>query len=172
MQPTIDSINRTDLLKRIAPFVGIGVVGSWASALLPGPFDTEVALVALGLTVVLVLVAVLAPWDRLPPWTQMVTPLLFLGVVALTRHASGGVSSGLGAMVLLPIIWFALYGNRSQMALGVAGVAAVFLVPVVADRRRRLPGPGVGARCDVGADRSGRRLHDAEASEQSSPPVQ
>ena len=119
------------LLTRVAPFVGIGVAGSWASALLPGAFHVEAALLALALTIVLTAMVVLVPWNRLPPWTQTISPLLFLGVVALTRHATGGSSSGLGSLVLLPVIWFALYGTRLQMVLCVASVSAVYLAPIV-----------------------------------------
>ena len=123
--------SRIELLKRITPFVCTGVVATWISAVLPGRFDSEAALVALVCTLLLSVLVIAAPWNRLPTWSHALTPLLFLGVVALTRHASGGAMSGLGALVLLPIIWFAFYGSRSQMSLGVAGVAAVFLLPVI-----------------------------------------
>ena len=123
--------SRIELLKRIAPFVCTGVIATWISAVLPGRFDSETALVAFVCILLLSVLVIAAPWNRLPAWSHGLTPLLFLGVVALSRHASGGAMSGVGALVLLPIIWFAFYGSRRQMILGVAGVAAVFLLPVI-----------------------------------------
>ena len=131
MREQTESTSPLDILKRIVPFLAIGVLGTWASVLLPGDFDETAALLASGLATILLLAGSFAPWDRLPQWTRVVTPILFLGVVALVRQATGGAASGLGALVLLPIIWLALYGTRTQIALGVAATGAVFVAPIL-----------------------------------------
>jgi diguanylate cyclase (GGDEF)-like protein/PAS domain S-box-containing protein len=131
MREQTESAAPLDILKRVVQFVGIGVVGTWASVMLPGGFDGGDAILASALAAILVVGASFAPWDRMPQWTRAVTPILFLGVIALVREATGGASSGLGALVLLPIIWLALYGTRAQIAAGVIATGAVFLVPIV-----------------------------------------
>jgi diguanylate cyclase (GGDEF)-like protein len=52
-------------------------------------------------------------------------------VVALLREADGGGSSAYGALLMLPIFWLALYGSPQQLAVGFAGLAAVFVVPIL-----------------------------------------
>ena len=80
---------------------------------------------------VLILVAVLiVPWNRLGPMAAVMPPLAYLLVVALLRDADGGGSSAYGALLILPIFWLALYGSPQQLAVGISGLAAVFVVPI------------------------------------------
>jgi diguanylate cyclase (GGDEF)-like protein len=58
-------------------------------------------------------------------------PLAYLLVIALLRDADGGGSSAYAALFMLPIFWLALYGSPQQLAVGFAGLAAVFVVPVM-----------------------------------------
>src|SRR4029453_11046047 len=39
--------------------------------------------------------------------------------------------SGLGPMVLLPVVWLALYGTRGSLALAIVGAALVYWLPIV-----------------------------------------
>ena len=55
--------------------------------------------------------------------------LLFLLGVALLRHGAGGSAGGFGPLVLMPVIWAALRGRRLEVAVAVAGAAAVFAIP-------------------------------------------
>jgi diguanylate cyclase (GGDEF)-like protein/PAS domain S-box-containing protein len=114
----------------VGPFACLSVVGLAASFLLPTYFELTLGLICTGLTGALIAVSLFAPWHRLPGWTQAICPLLYLGVVALLRESTGGSASGLGALVLLPVIWFGLYGTRRQVAMAVAGVGCVFFLPV------------------------------------------
>jgi diguanylate cyclase (GGDEF)-like protein len=54
----------------------------------------------------------------------------FLLSVALLRDGTP-VNSGYGPLVLLPLMWAATRGNTRDVALSVAGIAAVYLVPVI-----------------------------------------
>jgi diguanylate cyclase (GGDEF)-like protein len=66
-----------------------------------------------------------------PAWCQTFVPLGFFVVVALLRDADGGATSGYSALVMLPILWIAMYGNRIQLGLVVVGTAATFLGPLI-----------------------------------------
>ena len=50
-------------------------------------------------------------------------------VVALLRQAGGGASSGYSPLVMLPILWLAIYGSRTQLWLAIVATAATFLAP-------------------------------------------
>ncbi len=80
--------------------------------------------------------ALLMPWRRLPGWAWPVIPIGFIG-----SHRSHprrpGERLGPGALYVLPIVWLAFYGKRSQLVLGVAAVIGA---------ARRAPAGGGGAR--------------------------
>jgi diguanylate cyclase (GGDEF)-like protein len=104
-----------------------------AIAVLPlppgGDRVTEIAL-ATALTALVVLAVWLAPWHRLPRFAEVVPPLAYFVVIALLRESQGGASSGYAALAMLPVFWFALYGTRGHLAIGIVGLSAVFLAPL------------------------------------------
>jgi diguanylate cyclase (GGDEF)-like protein len=130
------------LARRLVPFVGAAVLGL-ALSLLPG---TEPNVVELGLSLVLTtLVAVsvvAAPWGRVPGWIQVLPSLTYLLAIALLRDATGGAVGGFGPLLLLPVFWVALYGTGRQLATVLAGVAAVFYVPMIAIGGETYPSTG------------------------------
>lgn len=117
------------VLRRVAPFL-IASLLTFAIALVgPGRIGIVALLPALGLEFLLLFV-VLA-FARLgggPTWLQMVPPLGYYAVVYTLDVAEPGPRRGLA---VLPVIWFALYGTRSQLWVGVAGLAAALLAPMV-----------------------------------------
>lgn len=59
-------------------------------------------------------------------------PLLFLLAVALLRQSAGGTNSGVGVICLIPVFYTALYSEgRHQLFAVIAGMAAVYLAPIV-----------------------------------------
>jgi len=58
-------------------------------------------------------------------------PLSYLVVIALLRHAEGGAVSGYTALCFLPLVWLAIVGSRRHVAAAVAGIAGLFLVPLL-----------------------------------------
>jgi len=86
---------------------------------------------AAALTAVVIAAALLVPWARLPAWCQAAVPLTFFAVVALLRQAGGGVTSGFAPLVMLPLLWMAMYGSRTQLRLAIVGTAATFLAPLI-----------------------------------------
>jgi PAS domain S-box-containing protein/putative nucleotidyltransferase with HDIG domain len=127
---------------RGVPFV---VCASLPVALLalPGP-SVSPGLLTLGiaLTVLLVAAALFVPWrtdGRLP---ALVGGLVYLGTIALLREAGGGNASGFGPLVLVPVIWFALYRGRVELVLSIIGAALVYWVPLIVDNGTRYPSSG------------------------------
>ena len=122
---------RAGLRGRSAPFVGVMIL---AIAVLPlppaGDGPTEMAL-ASALTALILGTVWLAPWHRLPAFAEVVPALSYFVVVALLRESQGGALSGYSVLAMLPVFWLALYGTRDQLAIGIAGLGAVFFVPLL-----------------------------------------
>jgi diguanylate cyclase (GGDEF)-like protein len=99
---------------------------------LPPHGDRPLAvLLAAALSALVVATVVFAPWHRLPRFAEVVPPLAYFVVIALLRESQGGSDSGYSALALLPVFWLALYGTRTQLAIGIAGLAAMFTAPLV-----------------------------------------
>ncbi|MGI8579888.1 MAG: diguanylate cyclase [Solirubrobacteraceae bacterium] len=70
---------------------------------------------------------------------ELLLPVTFLVAVALLRQGGGGVGSGYNTLVLVAVMWTAVHGDRTQLGIVLAGVVAVFVLPLLLDR------PGVRA---------------------------
>ena len=121
---------REGLSARGAPFAIAMLLAPAAVLLPPGVADPVGLVVAAGLTLLVLILAVALPWSRLPRGVDVVLPLLYLGVVAALRQADGGAASGFAPLALLPVAWVALHGVRWQLAAVVAGVALTLGVPL------------------------------------------
>jgi diguanylate cyclase (GGDEF)-like protein len=85
---------------------------------------------------------VLAPWERIPPRGQLVPLIGALVAVGLLRDATGGAGGGLGVLVLLPVVWVALYGDRLQLGVVGLGTALVWVYPLVLVGAPKYPATG------------------------------
>jgi diguanylate cyclase (GGDEF)-like protein len=117
-------------LRRIAPFVAVALLGAIVT-LLGGPVDGGEFAIGCGLGALAGALVVLLPWHRLPSWAGIAPALVFLAAVAFLRDAAGGPLTGLGGLVLLPVLWFALYGTRRQLAVVIPAIGLTFLLPIV-----------------------------------------
>src|SRR3954469_10672579 len=52
-------------------------------------------------------------------------------VVALLRDGLGGAVSAYSTLLILPVLWLAMSGNRLELAIGVIGVALLLVVPIL-----------------------------------------
>jgi diguanylate cyclase (GGDEF)-like protein len=95
----------------------------------PGRWNAGLVVAAGGLTLVIAVSGLLAPWGRLPGWAPCVPAFAYLIVVALLRAAGG--PSGVAPMVLLPVFWLALSGTRRQLWCLLVGVALVLVGPLI-----------------------------------------
>ena len=116
--------------RRLAPFAAVALVGFGAAAAttdlsMPGLW------IALGFGLAAALMVLLLPWSRLPRWAGAVPALVFLVAVGFLRDGTEGPVAGLSALVLLPVLWLALYGNRLQLAIIVPAVGATFFLPIL-----------------------------------------
>ena len=73
---------------------------------------------------------------------------LYLGVVALLRHADGGAASGFAPLVLLPVAWVALHGRAGSSARWSAARPSRSALPLLASAAPSTR-PASGARAAV-----------------------
>lgn len=118
--------------RRMVPFVAV-VVASVPLVLIGHPAGAGFGLVWLSVALFALtgslLVAV--PWFRLPHPARLVVVLSFCLAVAVLRQAAGGVTGGYTALLILPIVWLAVYGRRAEVlaSVGLAGLSLA--VPIV-----------------------------------------
>src|SRR6478736_6387977 len=60
---------------------------------------------------------------------QLALSLAYLLVIALMRQSSLGGQTGFYPLVILPVVWVALYGSRRQLWIVVGAAVCVLLVP-------------------------------------------
>ncbi len=123
-------LEESGLALRLAPFVGLTVI---TLAVVPFAYDgvtSEIA-ISFGLVAAIVAASLLVPWSRLPASWQAAPPMLLYVVAALVRDSTGGASSVFTALVLLPVVWFALYGTLRQVLVSIAGCALTIGLPVL-----------------------------------------
>jgi PAS domain S-box-containing protein len=85
----------------------------------------------LWLTLLAALVSLAARHRRRARWLRYVPLVLFMAAVQMLRAADGDGSAGFSPLLILPVIWYALYGTRTGVYLALAGVAAVQFGPLV-----------------------------------------
>jgi diguanylate cyclase (GGDEF)-like protein len=105
-----------------------------ALALLPLPPDGDRPVLiglAIALSALIVAAVVVVPWHRLPRFAEALPPLAYFVVIALLHESQGVADSGYSALALLPVFWLALYGTRTQLAIGLAGLVSMFTAPLL-----------------------------------------
>jgi diguanylate cyclase (GGDEF)-like protein len=122
-----EPFQRQGLALRLGPFAAVAVLAEASLALPPGPMSTNYTVISVALLVATAL-CVFLPWGRLPVWADVVVPLLYVGSVLTLVLAAGGSTSGVGIVILIPLIWTVLYHRPSQ---SVVVVAAVITVEVI-----------------------------------------
>ncbi len=134
---------RDNLALRLAPFVGLTLI---TLIVVPFAYDglNGELLISWATLGVIVASAYLVPWSRLPAGWQGAPPLLFYVIAALVRDSSGGGESVFTALILLPVVWFALYGTLNQVIWSVAGCFTAIALPVVLEGAPRYPARELG----------------------------
>ncbi|HEV2773326.1 MAG TPA: diguanylate cyclase [Thermoleophilaceae bacterium] len=128
--PTLESdhpLRRSGLGRRTWPFAtALGL----AFASLPFTRTVDHALVAgaAALVTVLVLAVALVPWERLPRSLATIPPAAVVLLVFLLREGTGGLRDPVDyeALLLLPVLWLALYGSSRELVLAISLAAATF----------------------------------------------
>ncbi|MEA2347512.1 MAG: hypothetical protein QOG62_1299 [Thermoleophilaceae bacterium] len=117
------------LVQRVGPFVAVAVLSLLVLPLAPH-LNESLVLLAVAEIAVLIVAIFAVPWDRLPRWTDAIVPLAYFVVIATLREADGGAGS-FGALILLPVIWFALFGTAREVLISCVGACLVFALPVL-----------------------------------------
>jgi signal transduction histidine kinase len=107
---------RDGLLPRITPFAALAVLAEASLALPPGPASLSYAAASLVLLAATAAAITLLPWERLPAWTKVGVPVLYTTSVFALIEAAGGAVSGIGIILLSPLIWTALFHSRWAFA--------------------------------------------------------
>jgi len=117
---------------RVAPFAALALI-AFASVPLPilHPESDPRVTIALAATLCLIASFLFTPWRSLPEGVRALPALSYFAVVALMRDADGGAVSSFSPLVLLPVIWLALYGTRRELVASVFLVATVFAAPIL-----------------------------------------
>jgi diguanylate cyclase (GGDEF)-like protein len=125
------SAERTERLREAAPFAAASYLPLLLVPLPGAKWDPLLlAIGTVGLAALWTYV-VLAPRERLPRWLAVLTGLAYLALIAVLRQAGGGNGSGVGVLVILPVMWFALHGRALELWSAVGGSAAVYWVPII-----------------------------------------
>ena len=117
---------------RLLPWVAAGVLAFALLPLLPEGTTEPANLIAGALVPAILVLALFAPWERLPAWTQAVPAMVPFVMVALIRSAHESTETAYTPVVLLPVFWFALYGTRPQLLVSIAAVGVTLAIPTPA----------------------------------------
>jgi GGDEF domain-containing protein len=93
--------------------------------------DSSRLIAAAAFNVLLIVLVIALPWRKLPRTADLLPPLLYMVVVALLRDGLGGSVSAYSTLLILPVLWVAMYGTRAELAISVIGVALLLAVPVL-----------------------------------------
>lgn len=137
MEPTMrgtarsEPLGRDNLFRQIGPLIGgvLLIVISLAMAQ-ASRTDTPSLVKAAILTALTIAAMAFVPWRHLPEVLRAGPAIAYLAVTFLIRQATGGPESIYAMLVLLPILWLAVYGSNLEVGLGIAGIAVALLGPV------------------------------------------
>jgi diguanylate cyclase (GGDEF)-like protein len=127
-------LSRESLFRQVGPLVGATLMGLLALAI-PHSNDAHsgvnmaLILEAALLTTATVAATAFLPWNRLPAMLQAAPPVLYMVVVYLLGNANSGMQPVYEQLVLLPVLWLAVYGTSRELALGLVAASAVLLAP-------------------------------------------
>lgn len=125
----------TPLMKQAPTAIAVGVAAVLVASL-PGSLVTYLDAVIVGVSLVglmTVLAAVLSARGVYDGWVVMLVPMIDLLGIGALRAGTGGATSMLGSLVLLPVIWIAAAPGFRQVFI-VAGLTSIaLLMPYLVD---------------------------------------
>ena len=110
---------------RVIPFAAIAVIAEASVALPPGPRSLWATGVSIGL--LLATAGFLLPLGRLPRWAEVLVPLTYTASV-LALILAAGSTSGVGVVILVPLIWTVLFQRWRDSALVLLAIVIVEVV--------------------------------------------
>ncbi len=116
--------------RAIAPFASLTLVAYPLVAIDSVPMKTGFVVASLAVTLAVLAAMPMLDWARMPRIVAVGTAYAYIISVMLLREGSGGGESGFGILLLLPVLWVALYGERWEVGAVVVGVALALFVPI------------------------------------------
>jgi PAS domain S-box-containing protein len=118
-------------MRELLPFFAAALIGLLA-VVLPGPdTDRTLYVIAAALTVAIAAAGVLAVHFQRGRPLVLICSLAYFVVVVLLRHTGTTVAAGYVPLILLPVVFLALFGTRRQLLIGLAGLATALVVPAL-----------------------------------------
>jgi PAS domain-containing protein len=125
------SLADAELAQRVIPFA-IAAALPYPLALLVGSGELSADLLISGaVTVLLIVVALTTPWNRVPVALRAAVALTYYLVIFLPRNSSDTATAIYTPLVLLPVVWLTLYGNRAQLIAAFALLALTLIIPIL-----------------------------------------
>ena len=120
--------HRDGLFKRAFPFAAVAILAEASLALPPGPKSAGYTALSVILLVAVLAAVPLVPWNRLPSWTTVLVPVTFVASVLTLILATGSATSGIGIVILVPLVWSVLFHKRWVSFVVVAAILASELI--------------------------------------------
>ena len=128
--------------RELIPFFAAALIGLLA-VLLPGPeTDWGLFAVAAGLTLAIAVAGTIAARTQRGRPLILICSLAYFVVVALLRHTGKAMAAGYVPLILLPVVFLALFATRRQLWIGLAGMTAALLIPFLVYGDPRYPSTG------------------------------
>ena len=123
---------RQGLVGRVLPFAIIAILAEASAGLPPGPQSWSWLCVS-AILLVLIGLAFWLPWARMPSGLTVLVPLAYVGSV-LALSLCTGANSGVGIVILVPVLWAALFHRRWETVCVIfAVIAAEWAVSAIQD---------------------------------------
>ena len=114
----------------VIPFIAVALLAQLSAIALPGTRSMGWFAASCGVLALVIALALVLPRLGFPSWVQLLAPGAYLISLALLIKSQGAVSTGLLPLVLLPIVWVALYHRRTEGMVFI--LASVWVVALTA----------------------------------------
>jgi len=114
----------------------VGYVIALGLSLIPGVVSAHIPLFVAASVAVMVgafLLAILVPWTRIDVHWNVVVPLVAMLSIGLMRIGTGGSTSSIGVILLLPFVWIATEEGRRNIVIAALGIFVVLIGPILVD---------------------------------------
>jgi PAS domain S-box-containing protein len=114
----------------------VGYIIALGLSLIPGVVSTHIPLFIAGSVAVMIgafLLAVLVPWPRIGVHWTVIVPLVAMLSIGLMRIGTGGTTSAVGVILLLPFVWIATEEGRRNIVIAAVGIFLVLIGPILVD---------------------------------------
>jgi signal transduction histidine kinase len=70
------------------------------------------------------------PWTRFPRWLELLPPMSTIVALTFLVAPAGGLAHGYGLVLMVPMLWVAIYGDLPDIAIGFALTVVCLLLPL------------------------------------------